>query len=253
MKGGATVIDPLKMMGNDNSADEKVQKEKLKTSNRRDFLKGMAMGAGVVAMTPLLSNQARAVDIDVFPMKPSIRGAKVPAGKLLHDPRKCAGCRVCETACSLKNHGEVNPFKSRIRIHTYQPTIFIGVVCQQCGDRPCIAACPVEPDENKRKALYENPESKSLALDAERCINCGQCVEACETERNGNLRMNEDENPDGFCVLCGECVKQCPQNAIAVVQRTTDGRYTAQKAEILAKEAIETIYGGDKTVTDNWK
>ncbi|MGD9037666.1 MAG: twin-arginine translocation signal domain-containing protein, partial [Syntrophobacterales bacterium] len=86
------MIDPLKMMGNDNSADEKVQKEKLKTSNRRDFLKGMAMGAGVVAITPLLSNQARAVDIDVFPMKPSIRGAKVPAGKLLHDPRKCAGC-----------------------------------------------------------------------------------------------------------------------------------------------------------------
>lgn len=247
------MIDPMKMMDNDVSEDETAREKKLKTPNRRDFLKGMAMGAGAVALTPLLADRAKAVDIDVFPMKPSIRGAKVPAGRLLHDPRKCAGCRVCEMACALKHHREVNPFKSRIKIHTYQPTIFIGIVCQQCGDRPCIAACPVEPDENKRKALYENPDTKSLARDAERCIGCGQCVEACETQRNGNLRMNEDEKSDGFCVLCGECVKQCPQNAISVVSRTTDGRYTAQKADILAREAIETIYGSDKTVADNWK
>ena len=129
----------------------------------------------------------------------------------------------------------------------------MGIVCQQCGDRPCIDACPVEPDKDGRRALDEDKETNALAVDEKRCINCGKCVEACKNERNANLRLSENEFPAGNCVLCGECVKQCPQNALGILPRTTDGKYAAKKADLIAQEAIETIYGGPKTIVDNWK
>jgi Fe-S-cluster-containing hydrogenase component 2 len=156
-------------------------------------------------------------------------------------------------ACAWKNHGEVNPAKSRIKIYTYQPTVFVGIVCQQCGDRPCVNACPVEPDKDDRRALYVNPETKALAVNVDRCINCGQCAEACEENRNANFRMNEQDIPYGNGILCGECAKQCPQNALGILPRTTDGKYAAKSADLIAREAIDTIYGGPKTIVDNWK
>lgn len=247
------MFDPNKKSHNETPTDKTEGKKKFTTPSRRDFLKGMAAGAGVAALSPLVSKQAKAVDIDVFAMKPSLRGEKVKAGRVSHDPRKCVGCRVCEIACAWKNHGEVNPYKSRIKIYTYQPTVFVGIVCQQCGDRPCINACPVDPDTEGRRALYEDKKNKALALDEDRCINCGQCVQACADERNANLRFSDNEIPAGNCILCGECVKQCPQNALGILPRTTDGKYAAKKADFLAKEAIETIYGGPKTIVDNWK
>ena len=247
------MFDPKKIpiaQGNRETSDAS---KDVPTASRRDFLKGMAVGAGTMALGSLTSRQADAVDIDTFPMKQALRGEKVVGGRISHDYRKCVGCRVCELACAIYNHQEVNPFKSHIKIYTYQPTVFVGVVCQQCGDRPCIEACPVEPDQDGRRALYEDPETKALAVDGDRCIHCGSCVEACGTHRNGNLRMNEEGQPDGYCTLCGgdpQCVRKCPQDALSVVPRTTDGRYAAKKADYLAEEYIETLYGGPRTVID---
>ena len=247
------MFDPNKKPQQEAIPEKTELKEKFKTPSRRDFLKGIAAGAGAAALSPLVAGKAKAVDIDVFAMKPSIRGEKVAAGRVSHDPRKCVGCRVCEVACAWKNHGEVNPYKSRIKIYTYQPTVFVGIVCQQCGDRPCIGACPVEPDKDGNKALYQDKKTNALAVNEDRCINCGQCVEACAEERNANLRLSSNETPGGNCILCGECVKQCPQNALGILPRTTDGKYAAKKADLLAQEAIETIYGGTKTIVDNLK
>ncbi len=36
------------------------------------------------------------------------------------DIEKCSGCRTCETACSLRNVGECNPTRSRIRVIRYE-------------------------------------------------------------------------------------------------------------------------------------
>lgn len=249
------MIDPKKMKNKEDSQEGSEPMKKFSKPNRRDFLKGMAVGAGAIALSPVLTKQAEAIDVDVIPMKPSIRGEKVAAGKLDHDPRECVGCRICEVTCAYYNDGEVNPAKSRIKIYTYQPTIFVGIACQQCGDRPCVNSCPVEPDADGRRALYEDPKTKALAVNKDRCISCGKCVDACATNRNGNIRMGEDNKPAGFCILCGECVKMCPQDALGILPRTTDGKYGAKPADMLAKEAIETIYGGPKTIIENvkWK
>ena len=236
---------------------KRVKKETPKFSNpsRRDFVKGMAIGAGALALTPVLRRQAEAIDYDTFALKQSLRGEKVAGGRVSFDYRKCSGCQVCEVTCAYYNHKEVNPSKSRIKIYTYQPTIFVGIVCQQCGDRPCITACPVDPDKDGRKALYEDPKSKALAVNRDTCIQCGKCAKACTAQRNGSIRGSEGEYPD-VCTLCGgdpQCVRKCTQDALSVLPRTTDGKYAAKKADYLAKEYIEALYGGPKTIVDNWK
>jgi Fe-S-cluster-containing hydrogenase component 2 len=236
---------------------KKAKKETPKLSNptRRDFVKGVAIGAGAVALSPLLRKQAEAIDFETFGLKQALRGEKVAGGRVSFDYRKCTGCNTCEVTCAYYNFNEVNPSKSRIKIYTYQPTVFVGIVCQQCGDRPCINACPVEPDKDGRRALYENPKSKALAVNHDRCIQCGDCAKACAAQRNGNLTMTEEDYPDA-CTLCGgdpQCVRKCPQGALSVMPRTTDGMYAAKSADYLAKLYIETLYGGPKTIVDNWK
>ena len=89
------VFDPNQKLQKESSKQESERKQKMERPSRRNFLKGMAVGAGAVALSPLLREPAEAVDIDVFAMKPSLRGEKVPAGRISHDPRKCVGCRVC--------------------------------------------------------------------------------------------------------------------------------------------------------------
>ena len=250
------MFDPKDVTGKKANEEKPQPKDDIRTPSRRDFLKGMAIGAGGIALGSMISKHAEAVDIDTFALKPSLRGEKIVGGRIVHDYRACAGCQVCEVTCAQYNYNEINPSKSRIKIYTHQPTVFIGIVCQQCMDRPCINACPVDPDSEGRRALYENPDTKALAVNAERCIHCGSCVEACASERNGNLRLNDKEVPDGFCTLCDgtpQCVEMCPWNALMVVPRTTDGKYAAKPSDELAKMAIETLYGGPKTIVDNWK
>jgi NADPH-dependent glutamate synthase beta subunit-like oxidoreductase/ferredoxin len=56
---------------------------------------------------------------------------------------KCAGCRMCQTRCSVLNLGEFNPFKSYITItrdHAIRTTgIDFSSECKNCGQ--CVAVC----------------------------------------------------------------------------------------------------------------
>jgi hypothetical protein len=38
-----------------------------------------------------------------------------------------------------------------------------------------------------------------------------------------------------------------------MLPRTTDGKYGAKRADLIAEEAIEVLYGSKKTIVDNWK
>ena len=63
---------------------------------------------------------------------------------LVVDPDKCTGCKVCEMICSLHHENEINPTKSRIHIISWEDEgIDVPMICQQCGDAPCEAVCPV--------------------------------------------------------------------------------------------------------------
>ena len=61
-----------------------------------------------------------------------------------------------------------------------------------------------------------------LTLDAQRCLQCGVCIDACGY---GALTMNEypEIDPEA-CRLCGSCVEACPAGALVLsaVERERD-------------------------------
>ena len=80
--------------------------------------------------------------------------------RLMIEPTRCDGCRLCELACSFKKYKEFNPEKSAIKVFRkekqgiYFPIVspFAGVLlddekkpifCDLCGGKPkCVEWCP---------------------------------------------------------------------------------------------------------------
>jgi len=104
--------------------------------------------------------------------------------------------------CSFKHEGKFNFTYSRVRILSDEiNNVHIPLVCEHCGEHPCLDACPVE-------ALYLDNKLGIVKVDRDKCIGCGNCVKACPY--NG---IFIDKNGKAVkCDLCDgdpECVKVC--------------------------------------------
>ena len=132
------------------------------------------------------------------------------------DIEKCVGCRTCEVACSLKNAGESNPTRSRIRVIRYERLgefhDYVPMVCQQCSDPLCMEACPVN-------AISKSEETGALVVDEEACVGCRICAMACPI---GGINIDPVTDKAMKCDLCGgdpECVRHCEPEALRYVPR----------------------------------
>ena len=130
--------------------------------------------------------------------------------KLAVIPELCSGCRICELACAIHHHGVNNPKKAAVRVLvTYpHPVVRMPIICSQCKVPVCADACPV--NALKRSDGVVN-------LDAELCISCMRCVEACPF---GAMYAHDEVDTPIKCDHCGgdpECVKKCPKNAIRLI------------------------------------
>jgi len=140
------------------------------------------------------------------------------------DIEKCSGCRTCEEACSLKNTGQSNPTRSRIRIIRYERQgqfhNFIPMVCQQCSNPLCMEACPVN-------AISRNAETGAMVVDSDNCVGCRVCSMVCPI---GGVSIDPVTNVAYKCDLCDgdpECVKYCYPEAISYISKS--------KADLLTK------------------
>ena len=131
------------------------------------------------------------------------------------DPDKCTACRLCEYTCSLSRCGEIKPAESRITVNVFSERFFFYPnVCRQCGNAPCIEACPKE-------ALTVNRATGAVEVVEENCIGCRMCVRACPF---GTMKFRKEEKMAFKCDLCGgdpECVKTCYFGAISYVDPAT--------------------------------
>lgn len=136
--------------------------------------------------------------------------------RLFVDPDLCSGCRICEVVCSLvKENGEVNPLKSRIRaIRTYY--FNMAIACNLCEKAPCVQSCPRSGRAPVLNAINQDEKTGILAINEKICIRCHQCVEACPF---GAINSHPEKGVVA-CDLCEgdpQCLKHCPTKAIKLM------------------------------------
>ena len=54
-------------------------------------------------------------------------------------------------------------------------------------------------------------------IDADECIGCGICVDACPQEVLEVVGGKADVVNEDACIACGDCVEDCPMGAIPEV------------------------------------
>lgn len=142
---------------------------------------------------------------------------------LLVDHTKCTGCRLCEQACAVKHTGVNNPNRARIHIMKWPlQGVELPMLCVQCEQAPCIAACPKE-------ALVLDQRLSRVAWDAQRCIGCRMCVMVCPL---GAVGVDPGSRKVIKCDLCdGDpvCVRFCDPGALRFV--ATDSVDLTKKRE----------------------
>ncbi len=125
-------------------------------------------------------------------------------------PELCVACGKCELACAFAHGRDGAPGVSRIRVYKRGLEAGTPIVCLQCGNAACAAACPVG-------AIKWNVDTGALEVDDEKCVNCHMCVAACPF---GNVVAEPALPKVAKCDLCGgspRCVAFCPTGAIQYV------------------------------------
>ncbi|MGF7119036.1 4Fe-4S binding protein [Methanobacterium oryzae] len=109
--------------------------------------------------------------------------------------------------------------------------------CEQCKDRPCLQACPIE-------AVHEIPPDKHIEIE-DKCFGCVLCREACpydaiemETTLAEPIRENVPNINPKLCRRCGACVDACRTGAIQLV---SSGREEAH-SEIDEEKCVRCGY-----------
>jgi Fe-S-cluster-containing hydrogenase component 2 len=154
---------------------------------------------------------------------------------LMIHPDKCTGCKNCVLACSFAHEKEFRPAATRIHVFTWEREgISVPMMCQQCGDAPCIGVCPTG-------AMHRMAGEGVVELDTKKCILCKMCTQACPF---GNAVYDSFTDSILKCDECeGDpaCVRMCPNKALEFVDDTVSTRSCTKAFAGKFKEAFREV------------
>lgn len=200
------------------------------------------------------------------------------ANAMLFDSSRCIACRGCQAACkqwwelpavvtanrgSYENPPELGPEtwnKIRFReVSTAGATrwLFTRQACMHCSTAVCVWVCP------SFARTYD--EDGHCAIDRERCIGCGRCVEYCpfEVPKLGphditprvTVELYTPRKVAHKCSWCGDrieagltpaCVKTCPPGALQFGERSSILQEAKKRLEAVKNTFPEASIYGEK-------
>ncbi|MHC4955790.1 MAG: 4Fe-4S dicluster domain-containing protein [Planctomycetota bacterium] len=142
------------------------------------------------------------------------------------EQESCIGCHACTVGCKAENDVALGSFRTWVKwIETgsFPDTGLHAAVlrCNHCEDAPCVEICPTI-------ALHKR-EDGIVDLDAERCIGCASCMQACPYDA---IHIDPRAGTAAKCHFCAHrlevglapaCVSVCPEEAIKVVDLDQPG------------------------------
>lgn len=162
----------------------------------------------------------------------------MPKYGMVIDLKSCVGCYSCVMACKAENVTPTNTFWNKVLVKeegTFPSAriTFTPISCMHCERPSCQMVCPTG-------ATYKRSDG-IVMVDANKCIGCRYCVEACPYEARVFVEKVEGYFPkygltqyeqQGYkkhkkgtvekCTLCAHridkkqepaCVKACPAGA----------------------------------------
>ncbi|MCW5698265.1 MAG: hydrogenase 2 operon protein HybA [Rhodospirillales bacterium] len=225
--------------------------------NRREFLKGAAVGGATAVAAAGASSEAQAITLMREP-KERPEGAL----GLLYDSTLCVGCKACVARCKEVNHMpvEIYPDQSEWNSGTWDTAkdlsgktlnvikaymngtiaekdretdgfAFIKRQCLHCVDPSCVSACPVS-------AMIKDPETGIVSHDPDRCIGCRYCVYACPF----GVPKYDFEGAFGQIHKCQLCNHRLPEGKMpGCVDACPTGATLFGRVEDLNKEARQRL------------
>lgn len=146
-----------------------------------------------------------------------VKATRAPV--IVHDPRVCTGCGLCDLMCSLYHEGAQGQALSRGELAGDRVTSeFTFYVCRQCGNPRCYDACPL-----KDRALCVEEGSGVKYIRAEECDGCGDCIAACPFDPP-RIKLHPENGVAFMCDLCRgraegpACIEYCGFAALALAR-----------------------------------
>ena len=156
---------------------------------------------------------------------------------LLIDPDKCTGCRMCVLACSFNKTNTFNPVRARISVAKWdEEGIMAPIMCQQCEDPPCMAACPID-------AISKDEETGVVSINQAVCIGCKMCMMVCPF---GGPSFDPVERKVVSCDLCDgepQCADICPTEALKYIRADRSAAIKRRRAMEKIMKAVTALEG----------
>jgi tetrathionate reductase subunit B len=198
--------------------------------SRRGLMKQAGVGAAAAAAAALLPEQAKANT--ALPVQYA----------MVIDTRRCIGCHACTVAC--KSEFEVPIGMTRSWVEYVEkgsyPDVsrsFLPRLCNHCSEPPCVPVCPTG-------ATYKREEDGIVVVDADRCIGCKYCLQACPYDARFINPLTGTADKCDFCLhrveqgIAPACVNTCQGNA-RIFGNMNDPE--SEVAKLIATNAVSVL------------